>query len=360
MKQPSVAVIIVGYRNPHDIHSCVTALSRIDVGPHFDVFVAENGGSKAMDELLTAIPACCCIPAPSSDLTTSSAVKQASFAFTTAGRARSLHIAQMPDNLGYAGAINVWVRSLLSSPQWSGFWILKPDTEPTPTALAELGEHSVRRGRGMVGSRITEMGRPEIVRTRGLAWRSLRAGTLAVDRDVPARNEPDPSEIERRLHAPCGASIYVTREVVRTIGLMDERYFLFFEDLEWGYRAKAIGALGYAHRSVVPHKGGSTTGSNGDSSQLSALSVYLDFRNCILFVRDKHPAWLPWTVLIRLVRAGLILWSGSAPNAKVALLGLLAGLRGETGRPLREIAQPGGPGSVALVSAHRPKTAASV
>ena len=155
---------------------------------------------------------------------------------------------------------------------------------------------------------------------------------------MPAAVEPDPDDVEARLDAPSGASFYVTAELVARIGLMDERYFLFFEDLDWGCRAKAVGALGHAHRSIVPHQGGTTIGGHGSRSAVSPLSVYLEFRNRIIFVRLQHPAWLIWTTLVQTIYALGFVGAGSPADALVACRGLAAGLRGEVGRPERMVA----------------------
>ena len=42
-----VAILIVGFRNPADIVTCLTGLSKAAIGPSFDVFICENGGQTA-------------------------------------------------------------------------------------------------------------------------------------------------------------------------------------------------------------------------------------------------------------------------------------------------------------------------
>ncbi len=116
---------------------------------------------------------------------------------------------------------------------------------------------------------------------------------------------------------------------------MDERYFLYFEDLDWGYRAMREGTVGYAHASIVPHKGGTTIGTAGTRAALSPLAVYLEVRNCILFVREHHPGWLAWTALMQVVHASTFGLVGAFRNMVAGYRGLLAGLLGEVGRPDR-------------------------
>ena len=162
---------------------------------------------------------------------------------------------------------------------WSGIWILNPDTEPEPQALSELLRYAEANHRNMVGSRITPRLRLDLVHNRGLAWRKWRALTLPVDLHTPAVVNPPSEDVDRRLDLPSGASLYVTRRCIERIGLMDERYFLYFEDLDWGLRAKKHGAIGYAHRSVVVHEGGTSIGTSISRRDQSPLAIYLDFRN---------------------------------------------------------------------------------
>jgi hypothetical protein len=185
----------------------------------------------------------------------------------------------------------------------------------------------------MVGSRVILAASPEGIQNRGLSWRRVTARTVGVDCHATATIEPAPSDIELRLDAPNGASIYITRNLIERVGLMDERYFLYFEDLDWGLRAKSLGELGYADRSVVPHKQGTTTGAAGTRKGRSRLAVYLEFRNRLLFVRHRHVAWLPWTVLMQAVHIATYLAAGSLTNTLAAARGSLAGLMGEIGRP---------------------------
>jgi N-acetylglucosaminyl-diphospho-decaprenol L-rhamnosyltransferase len=234
------------------------------------------------------------------------------------------------------------MRPIVEQRSYSGLWILNPDTQPEPDALVELVVYAQSRHRGMVGSRIVSAAAPGRIHSRGLRWRPAWASTEAIDYHAPLSVVPDPAEVEARLDAPSGASVFVTQDCIEKIGLMDERYFLYFEDLEWGLRAKQQCGVGYAWRSIVHHQGGTTIGSAGVRAKRSPLSVYLEFRNRILFVGHRYPAWFVWTVLILLVRAleyGVV---GAWANMRMAYSGIAAGLAGETGRPDR------------ILSAHQP------
>ena len=114
---------------------------------------------------------------------------------------------------------------------------------------------------------------------------------------------------------------------------MDERFFLYYEDADWSIRAKNYGGLGYARDSIVPHQGGTTIGSARDRAKRSWLAVYLESRNRILFVRLHLWRYLPLTFIRGFLSALEYLFVGSPRNFKAALDGLIAALKGETGRP---------------------------
>ncbi len=334
-----VVVLVVGFRNAADVQDCLHALARAEPEPSFEVFIAENGGPAGMDWLLDMLAAAGspCHEAAETlpEVHAPAMLRRRCFRLIRPDGADGpwVHVAEMSSNLGYAGAINAWLGPLLQVGGWQAAWILNPDTEPMPSALAELMTWSRRRGCDMVGSRLIPTVHADRVHSRGLAWRRLAACTLAVDYHAPAGVEPDPDAVEARLSAPSGASCYVTRRLIEWIGLMDDRYFLYFEDLEWGLRARRLGPIGYAHASVVPHKGGTTIGAGGTRSAMSRMAVYLEIRNRILFVRKHCPAWLPWTVLMQCVHVVTFGAVGAFGNMRAAGRGLIAGIAGETGRP---------------------------
>ena len=86
--------------------------------------------------------------------------------------------------------------------------------------------------------------------------------------------------------------MYVTRECIKRIGLMDDLYFLYWEDVRIGASApRPHSGIGYAHGSVVPHISGSASGTSNKRAERSAFTVYLGNRNKLHFVRQHYPGW---------------------------------------------------------------------
>ncbi|HTZ68763.1 MAG TPA: glycosyltransferase family 2 protein [Roseiarcus sp.] len=329
-----VPIVIVGFGNAGDVVKCLTALGKQRGCPSIGVFICENGGPAAFDALIEALSSVggpCAGQPESVDRGAALFLRVRRFQLKAADV--PVFVGQARENLGFPGGVNSWIRLFLPERGWDGVWVVNPDTWPAPDALAELVRYADKRGKGMVQSRIMFADRTDITSSRGLKWRKLRAKQIGVDIFAPVSPAPDPDDHERRMESPTGVSFYVTRACIDRIGLMDESYWLYWEDFDWGVRAKAACGIGYAHDSVVPHIGGSSSGASGKRAKRSVAFVYLGNRNKLHFVRQHHPRWFAWTVFVSFLRTSEYLLAGSPGNFAAAVKGLVAGMRGETGRP---------------------------
>jgi GT2 family glycosyltransferase len=235
-------------------------------------------------------------------------------------------------NLGYGGGINVALAAIAGRPGWRGVWVVNPDTEPEPEALSRLLAYTEAGGYGLVGCRVVFKG-SGIVQTRGGTWRRWIGRGLGLGIGDPRDATVDVALLERRLDWISGAAMYATRGYVERVGPMDDRYFLYCEDVDWSLRRGSF-RLGYAHDAVVLHEHGTTIGSSVVHGARSALSIYLMERNRLLLTRQHFPGIYPVVLglcLLGLGQSYLIKgnWSGFATGMK----GWLAGVRGEVGPP---------------------------
>lgn len=102
----------------------------------------------------------------------------------------------------------------------------------------------------MVGSTILESGCDDLIRFRGgLHWQTLAARGTAIGLHDKLGDSFDLRATEEALDATSGASTYATRHCIERIDFIDDSYFLYFEDLDWGARAKELGLGMRANRS---------------------------------------------------------------------------------------------------------------
>lgn len=323
----TTAIAIVGYRNPDDVRQCLGALARSTDGA-FTVHICENGGHAAARALVEAL-AGRVAAAPAEEAGTAGGPLVWHGRLEPGGQA--VRVLCSGENLGYAGGVNTAIRDAMAGDRWDAVWVLNPDTEPAPDALAEMHRHLARGPYGMVGSRLVfrKTGRVQLY---GGRWRPLIARGFNIGLNQPGDATPDIAAVEAETTYVNGASMLVSRAFIEDVGLMDERYFLYNEEVDWCFR-RGNHRLGYAHAAVVAHDHGSTIGSNTQRRQRSALSVYLDERNKLLFSRRFFPRLYPVILLTTLVLTAQYLRHGAVRNFFVALQGWFAGLRGEEGVP---------------------------
>ncbi len=230
-------------------------------------------------------------------------------------------------NLGFAGGCNVGLRFALARDDFGYAWLLNNDTVVESGALAAMVAKMVQSpDAGMCGSKLLYYDRPDTVQTLG-GYRFNR--WLAMPRPLGQQRHGaefvDEAAAEREMGYVAGASMLVSREFIRQIGLMDDRYFLFFEEMDWAVRSRGRFRLVFAPRSIVYHKEGASTGTNSGGGGNSPLSEYYFNRNRIRFSIRHYPLMLPTVILGILVSLLNRVRRGQPENARMiakALFGL--------------------------------------
>ncbi len=83
-----------------------------------------------------------------------------------------------------------------------------------------------------------------------------------------------------------GCCMLITRDVIDRVGLLDEKYFMYFEDIDYSIRAKRAGLqVMYYPFAFLWHKNASTSGSPG-----SLTHIYYQTRNRLYF-GFKYFSW---------------------------------------------------------------------
>lgn len=179
------------------------------------------------------------------------------------------------ENLGFAGGNNLGIRHA------KGDYILflNNDIEVEPGFLEPLVRKLISNpGIGAVSPKIKYFYRPDLIQYSGYSGinpytiRSRGQGFRQKDDDRFNRDAPTAF-----VH---GAAMLVPKEVIRKVGLMAECYFLYYEELDWGFRIRKAGyRLWYVHNSVVFHKESVSTG------KLSPAKIYYMNRARLIYLR---------------------------------------------------------------------------
>lgn len=169
-------------------------------------------------------------------------------------------------NLGFAKAVNQGIKK--SAGRY--ILLLNPDTALGKNTLSEMIRIMDKNpGVGVSTCRV-ELSNGEIdwASHRGFPtpWRSFsyfsRINKLFPRSRVFGGYHLEHEDLNKphEIDSPCGAFYLVRRQVIEKVGLLDEDYFIFAEDLDWSYRIKEAGykIFYYPSVKVFHHKGASS------------------------------------------------------------------------------------------------------
>jgi GT2 family glycosyltransferase len=225
-----------------------------------------------------------------------------------------------PANLGFAGGLNQGIQALLARGGADLYLLLNGDVVLDPDCAATLARRFAEQpSLGLLGPAVLYRDRPGLVWNAGseIVWPAGRPRSLFHDtppEDLP--QEPYP------VGFVCGCAAMASRALLERLGPLPERYFLYFEDAELSFAARAAGfKVEVEPRARALHAPGSSV------AALEGLSGYCRSRNRIHFSRR----WAPPGPLPRLARLGFLLsrWSRGGAERR----GALAGWRGSFGPP---------------------------
>lgn len=222
-------------------------------------------------------------------------------------------------NLGYAGGNNAGIRVALARGA-AAVWLLNNDARVAPDCLTHMVAALAADSRtGVVGSKVYYLDRPRVIASAGGTVDFGRGGaTHHIGKDTLDRGA---FETAATVDYVPGCSMLVRGETFATIGLLDENYFLYFEDADFCLRARASGVtVRYEPRAVVWHREGAQQG-----GVYSRTFVYYFLRNRLYFVRRFAPRamwrchWLQLRMLLFFVAQAAR--QGPWAMARVAWLG---------------------------------------
>lgn len=239
-----LAIVIVNYRTADLVIDCLRSLEG-ELRPALEdrVVIADNQSGDGSVEKIGA-------------------------AISSEGWDNWASILPLDRNGGYAFGNNAVIRPLLESQQPPDFLLLmNPDTVARPGSIqALLDLMELHPEVGMVGSRLEDPdGTPQASAFRFHTIFSelddgLRLGLFSrlVSKWILAPPVPDEASPTDWV---AGASMMIRRQVFESIGLLDEGYFLYFEEVDFCLRAARAGwPCWYEPKSRVVHLVGQATG----------------------------------------------------------------------------------------------------
>lgn len=199
-----------------------------------------------------------------------------------------VNLLKLEKNVGYGAAVNKAVPGL--EPQLTTLLVCNPDSELNEAAVHRLSEAVMDQKVGVAGPRIFNEDGSVYPSARNIP--SIRNGVgHALFANIWLGN-PWTKNYLSEAHLKdstvsagwvSGACLAVRRELFIRIGGFDDHYFMYFEDVDLGYR---LGKLGFENLYVpevsIKHIGGEST----KATKKTMLRIHHE--SALLFVRKKY------------------------------------------------------------------------
>lgn len=205
--KPAVSVVIVNYFTGLLTKACIQSVRRSDPAINYEIYVVDNASKDDSREILTS-------------------------------EIENIKVHLSEKNDGYAKAVNIGLK------ETSGEYIilLNPDIIVLKEAVSELVKFMDENPRAGVasGQLINPNGTPQesafrfytpmTILYRRTFFKHLPWAKKHLDRIF--MRETDFSKAQQ-VDWVLGACMCIRRSALQEVGLMDERYFLYFEDMDW-------------------------------------------------------------------------------------------------------------------------------
>lgn len=259
-----VSIIIVNYNGKKDTLACIKSIFASFAKNHNltpRIIVIDNGSQDGLDREIS--------------------------------RENKLEYYNLGRNTGFTGGVNAGLRIALEK-KCDYVWLLNNDTVIDQKSLDFMQAFS-DSGIGAVGSKIyfypgteyhhnyrkSDLGKVIWYAGGIIDWKNMYASHRGVD-------EVDNGQYEEVQDTDfiTGCSFIIRTDTVRKVGFLDEKYFLYFEDLDYSIRIRKAGfRTVYYPGSAIWHKNAQSSGRPG-----SRTHIYYQNRNRILAAFRYAPA----------------------------------------------------------------------
>ena len=275
---PKVSIIVLNWNGWRDTLECLASLQRLDYS-NYEVIVVDNGSTDdSISHIHSHYP--------------------------------EVELLETGRNLGFSAGCNRGiVRALDQSADY--VWLLNNDTIVHPDALTHLVNTAMSDPHtGATGSAIYSAHSPHQLD----AWGGGRINFwLGRSRHAirPVQNEA--------IDFLTGASILIARSAIERLGLLDEGFFMYWEDADYCFRLRRAGfTIAVAGDSRIWHKGSASIGKSSPQ-----MDTYFNASAARFFRRhSRTPRVSLWTgVLLRLAKR---LFTGNWDRIRAVWTGVMS------------------------------------
>lgn len=273
-----VAIVVINYNGNEDTIECIRSLNNFCIGNKdicYDLILVDNASVKPLSSFSLEV---CLLP----------------FFYYRSDK-----------NLGFAGGNNYGIEKYREDRNSADYYFLmNNDTILVDDSLNKLVLQSILSDFSITGLVNYYYSSPEKVWQAGGVFREsyLKSNEIAPSPNVTGFTEVD--------NIP-GSSLLVKSDVINSIGLLDDRFFAYYEEIEFCIRAKRKGyKIAFLEGTKILHKVG--------KSSTSDFKHYLRTRNTLLLYSIHFPQYMHIAILRTLFRTILCCFKIKNPKPYIS------------------------------------------
>ncbi len=239
------------------------------------------------------------------------------------GRKEPMVLIENTKNLGFAAAVNQGIRKA----QGEYVALLNNDVEVDDNWLGNLCKAMSRRKNTFaVSSKMLRYYERDIIDDAGDGY-NIFGWAFKIGDGLPK----DRYDNFREVFSACGGAAIYNRRMLNHIGLFDESFFAYMEDVDISFRARLKGyRIFYDPKSIVFHIGSATSG-----SKYNEFKIRLASRNNVFVIWKNMPLPLliinlPFIIIGELIKIAFFVRSGYSGTYVINKLAALRMLKEHT------------------------------
>lgn len=282
-------VIILNWRQPAITIACVRAVQAMEPPAEAILLIDNGSGDDSLAQFQAALP--------------------------------EIALLALPQNLGFAGGNNYGLAQALER----GFdyaLLLNNDAFPRPDMLGQLLAETAPDV-ALLSPKIFYQASPTTIWFAG----GRQHPQLLELRDTGQKQHDGPRfQQSRDVDYLLGTGLLVNLKAAGQVGLLDEQFFMYYEDLDWSIRFRQAGyRLRLVAGAHLHHQVSLSSGGEGSAHQ----RYYLARSSVLFFARHGRQGWPAAIIIFRLLSAfkmvGRLVCTGRWPTARAYLAGLREG-----------------------------------
>ncbi len=290
LNEPSILAVVLNWRQPDMTIECVKALREME-GPELDILVIDNGSGDGSAEILNE------------------RLSQTSFQ-------------ALPENIGFAAGSNIGLRRALEG-SYDFALLVNNDAFPSADVMIKLLDESTDEI-ALLSPKILIESTPSRIWFAG--GRQHPRLLEMRDRGLGELDGPEWS-VSRDVNYLLGTFLLVNLSAVSRTGFLDERYFMYYEDLDWSIRFRQDDyRLRMVADACVYHRVSTSTGGTENP-----INRYYLARSSVLFFSSYAKMGKPISIIFyrlgsALKMIGKLLLGGQISGSQAYIRGLIDGI----------------------------------